>query len=275
MAQGPAMREFERAAYTAALRAGALLRAGWHERHAVDHKGGSDVDLVTAIDRAAESEIVGVLAARFPDHGIVAEESAARAARAPYRWYVDPIDGTTNFAHGYPHFAVSIALAEGDRVVLGIVHDPVRNETFSAVRGQGARCNGAPIRVSPCRALGEALLATGFPADRRQRAGVYTVFLRAALERARCVRRGGSAALDLSYVAAGRLDGFWEWKLQPWDTAAGALIVQEAGGIVTDAAAGAHVLTGDEIVASNGAIHGELVALLASAAASIPPAAPA
>jgi myo-inositol-1(or 4)-monophosphatase len=258
------MLEFERAAQAAALRAGALLRSRYHERQVVDRKS-STVDLVTAVDRAAEAEILGILTHRFPAHGIVAEESAVRAGEGRYRWYVDPLDGTTNFAHGFPHFAVSIALADGDDVVLGLVHDPVRRETFSAVRGRGATLNGARIRVSTTPVLGDALLATGFPADRRERAWAYTPFHQAALERARCVRRAGSAALDLCYVASGRLDGFWEWKLHPWDTAAGVLVVHEAGGRVTDAGGGPHVLAGDETVASNGLIHHELIEMLAHA----------
>ncbi len=184
---------------------------------------------------------------------------------APARWLIDPLDGTTNFAHGYPQFAVSIALARDEELVLGLVHDPMRAETFTAVRGEGARLNGASIAVSDTGELGRALLATGFPPDRRERAAFYLTFVRVALERAQCVRRAGSAALDLCYVACGRLDGFWEWKLHPWDIAAGRLIVEEAGGRVTDFRGGPHHLSGDETAASNGRVHSGLLEALAAA----------
>ncbi len=255
--------EFERVAHAAAARAGALLRARHRERHLVSSKS-SEVDLVTAVDREAERLILDHLLAAFPDHGVVAEESPARPGREPYTWYVDPLDGTTNFAHGYPQFAVSIALARDGELVLGLVHDPMREETFTALRGGGARLNGAPITVSETDELGRALLATGFPPDRRLRAAFYLTFVRLALERGQCVRRAGAASLDLCYVACGRLDGFWEWKLHPWDLAAGRLIVEEAGGRVTDFEGGRHRLMGDETVASNGRVHAELLTALAA-----------
>jgi myo-inositol-1(or 4)-monophosphatase len=229
----------------------------------------SDVDLVTAVDREAEGLILDVLTREFPSHGIVAEESMPKAGADPYRWYVDPLDGTMNFAHGVPHFAVSIALAHDEDLVLALVHDPIRGEMFTAVRGRGARLNGAPIRVSEATMLDAALLATGFPVDRRERASEYVPFLQKALERAQCVRRGGSAALDLCYVACGRFDGFWECKLRPWDTAAGRLIVEEAGGRVSDFSGGPHRLYGEETVASNGRIHDEMISLLADGRASL------
>ena len=257
------VREFQRVALAAARSAGALIRDRFGGTQDVSFKG--EVDLVTAVDRAAESLIVEAIRAEFPDHGIVAEESGARNERGRYRWYVDPLDGTTNFAHGYPHVAVSIALALDDVLQVGVVHDPLRGETFAAARGDGARLDDAPIRVSPTTDLGRALLATGFPYDRRRRAGFYLAFVEAALTRAQCVRRGGSAALDLCYVAAGRLDGFWEWKLQPWDTAAGRLIVEEAGGRVSDFAGAPHDLAGTETAGSNGALHEALLAMLAEA----------
>ena len=250
-------------ALAAARSAGALIRDRFGGTQDVSFKG--EVDLVTAVDRAAEGVIVDAIRGAFPDHGIVAEESGARNERGRYRWYVDPLDGTTNFAHGYPHVAVSIALALDGVLQVGVVHDPLRGETFTAIRGEGARLDEAPIRVSPTAELGRALLATGFPYDRRRRAGFYLAFVEAALTRAQCVRRAGSAALDLCYVAAGRLDGFWEWKLQPWDTAAGRLIVEEAGGRVTDFAGAPHELTGSQTAASNGTLHEALTAMLAEA----------
>ena len=244
------------------------MRARYRERQQVQHKS-SDVDLVTAVDREAEGLILDVLTREFPTHGVVAEESTPKAGADPYRWYIDPLDGTMNFAHGVPHFAVSIALAHDDDLILALVHDPIRAETFTSIRGSGSRLNGAPIRVSDVAMLDTALLATGFPVDRRERASEYVPFFEKALERGQCVRRGGSAALDLSYVGCGRFDGFWEPKLRPWDTAAGRLIVQEAGGRVSDFSGGSHRLYGEETVASNGRIHAEMIALLAEVRASL------
>jgi myo-inositol-1(or 4)-monophosphatase len=254
------VREYERVARAAAARAGALLRARYREHPEVFLKG--EVDLVTAVDREAEHLILEALTTAFPTHGIVAEESPARAGQDGHRWYVDPIDGTTNFAHGYPHFAVSIALARDEDLLLGLVYDPVREEVFSACRGEGARLNGGPIQVSEVPTLAQALLGTGFPYDRRQAPDFYLAFWRDAMLQSQGIRRSGSAALDLCYIASGRLDGFWEWKLHPWDTAAGRLIVEEAGGCVTDFSGGAHRLTGEETAASNGRLHGELLAFL-------------
>jgi myo-inositol-1(or 4)-monophosphatase len=255
------VRDFERVAHRAAARAGALLRSRYRERQEIAYK--SEVDLVTAADRDAEHLIVEAIASAFPTHGIIAEESAARPGSDPYRWYIDPLDGTTNFAHGHPHFAVSIALARDDDLVLGLVYDPVREELFTALRGEGARLNGAPIRVSDTPLLDQALLATGFPYDRRQHVAFYLAYVGAALRRAQGVRRVGAAALDLCYVACGRFDGYWEWKLKPWDVAAGRLILEEAGGRVTDFAGGPQPLSGEETAASNGRLHAELLAMLA------------
>jgi len=258
----PGVRDIERVAHDAAARAGALLRARHRDRHAVTYK--SEVDLVTAVDREAEALIVAAIRDAFPNHAVVAEESAPTAAASSpgYCWYVDPIDGTTNFAHAYPHFAVSIAVECDGEALLGVVYDPMREEVFAAARGQGARLNGQPIGVSSTTTLGRALLATGFPYDRREQAPFYLAFFEAAMRRAQGVRRGGSAALDLCWVACGRLDGFWEWKLKPWDTAAGRLIVAEAGGRASTFAGARHRLDGPETAASNGAIHDELLAML-------------
>jgi len=258
---------FERVAHAAAARAGALLRARHRERQEVSFK--SEVDLVTAVDREAERLIVETLAAAFPAHGIVAEESPPRPDRDGHRWYVDPLDGTTNFAHGYPHFAVSIALAREDELLLGLVYDPMREESFSALRGGGARLNGAPIGVSDVASLERGLLGTGFPYDRRRQPEFYLAFWHEALRRAQGVRRAGAAALDLCYVACGRLDGFWEWKLHAWDTAAGRLIVEEAGGRVTAFSGAPHRLAGEETAASNGRIHEELLGMIADVRARL------
>ena len=263
------MLPFERVAHAAAARAGALLRARCREPQEVSFKG--DIDLVTATDREAERLIVEAISEAFPEHGIVAEESAPRPGRDGHRWYVDPLDGTTNFAHGYPHFCVSIALARDDDLLLGLVYDPMREETFSALRAGGARLNGSPIGVSDTRAFGRALLGTGFPYDRRQHTEFYLAYLAEAMRRTQGVRRGGSAALDLCYVACGRLDAFWEWKLHPWDTAAGRLIVEEAGGRVTDFAGQPHRLAGQETAASNTHLHGPLLDMLAAVRRSLSP----
>jgi myo-inositol-1(or 4)-monophosphatase len=255
--------EVERVAHRAAARAGALLRSRWREHREVAFK--SEVDLVTDADRDAERVIIDTIATAYPDHGIIAEESAARPGRDEHRWYVDPLDGTTNFAHGHPQFAVSLALARGEDLVFGLVYDPIREEIFTASRGGGARLNGAPIAVSETAHLEHALLATGFPYDRRQHTAFYLAFVAAALQRTQGIRRAGSAALDLCYLACGRFDAYWEWKLKPWDLAAGRLIVEEAGGRVTDFAGGPHALSGEQTAASNGRLHDELLSMLREA----------
>ena len=256
---------FKTVAVAAAKDAGALLRERLTRPRAVQRKG--VVDLVTDADRAAEALIVGRVRAEFPDHRLIGEEGGRGAGGgAPYGWLVDPLDGTTNFAHGYPHFAVSIALERQGRVVLGVVYDPVRDELFVAERGQGATVNGAPLRVSDEDQLIRSLLATGFPYDLALRAEPKAIW-ETLLDRCQGLRRGGSAALDLTYVAAGRLDGFYERPLQPWDMAAGALLVEEAGGRVTGFAARPFDPYVREVVATNGLLHESLLAVLTSAGA--------
>lgn len=232
-------------------------------RESIQFKG--DVDLVTATDREVEAILVEELQRAFPDHAIVAEEGTAAsdaAETADYVWYVDPLDGTTNFAHGYPHFAISVALAHQRELLFGIVVNPLRRETFVAHRGGGAHLNGAPIKVSQVEELGAALLATGFPYDRREKTGFYLGFVGDFMQRAQGIRREGTASLDLCYVACGRLDGFWELKLKPWDTSAGALIVREAGGEVTDFDGGSFDPHGSQTLATNGKIHAAMVSVL-------------
>lgn len=270
----PGMREpledWLQVAREVAAEAAAAVRVAARAPRRIEHKGA--IDLVTETDRAVEALITARLAAAFPDHLIVAEEASAAgggAARPPadrYAWYVDPLDGTTNFAHGHPHFAVSLALARGAELLLGVVVDPLRDETFAARRGGGATCNDAPLRVSVVDRVGAALLGTGTPYDRRERADLYLGVIRAFMLRCHGIRRAGSAALDLCWVAAGRLDGYWEWRLGPWDMAAGALIVREAGGTVTDFAGGPHDLFGTETLASNGRLHDEMIGVLGTSA---------
>jgi myo-inositol-1(or 4)-monophosphatase len=263
------MKQRERVALQAIDEASRRLRAAWSEAKTVEHKGA--IDLVTATDRELEDMIVARLTAAFPDDAIVAEEASASGVERPpsdrWVWYLDPLDGTTNFAHSYPQFAISLALARGTEGELGIVSDPLREELFAARRGGGATLNGSPIRVSPVEHLAEALVGTGFPYDSRERAAFYVAFFEAFMKRAQGVRRVGAAALDLCAVACGRYDGFWEWKLKPWDTAAGGLIVREAGGVVTNFDGSPHDLFGIQTLASNGAIHAEMIEVLKSVSA--------
>jgi myo-inositol-1(or 4)-monophosphatase len=254
-------------AWQAANAAGELIRAQWEQPRTIDYK--SAVDLVTSVDRDAERLIVEILQRKFPGHSILAEEETQIArASDEYRWIIDPLDGTTNFAHGYPQLSVSIALEFRERIILGLTYDPLRRECFRAIKDQGATLNGAPIRVSAVTELDKALLATGFPYDRREHAHFYLGFFEAFLTRCQGVRRAGSAALDLCYVAAGRIDGYWELKLKPWDVAAGALIVAEAGGAVSNFSGGEFSIHGNETLASNGLIHTEMVSVLKSVAST-------
>jgi len=253
------------AAAAIAREAGAKLRAFFTEGVATEYKGESD--LVTVADRTSEKLIRERLAAAFPEHGIYGEEGTRDRLESEFRWYVDPLDGTTNFAHGFPQFCVSLGLEqraaglkpdEDGKLVAAVIYDPMRDELFVAERGRGALINGKPLRVSQTPELYEALVATGFP-SRKRHANPNIHFYQEFTLRSHGVRRAGSAALDLAYVAAGRLDGFWEFNLNPWDTAAGILIAEEAGGKVTDFTGGAFKLDSKEILASNGIMHDELV----------------
>ena len=250
----------ERTAVRAAYRGAEVLRARYGKLSSIEKKGPSD--LVTDADFASETEIVATIRAAFPGHAIVAEESGIRGGAAEWRWLVDPLDGTVNYAHQVPFFAVSIACVQGDEGRLGVVLNPVSGELFTARSGGGARLNGQPIRVGPETRVSESLLATGFPYDLgpgfKRLAERFLRCLRAA----RGVRRLGSAALDLCFVACGRFAGYWEDGLQPWDSAAGILLAREAGGRVTDfsnrpAGAGAR-----EVLATNGGIHLEMLTFM-------------
>ena len=253
--------KFLAAAWEAAETAGTLVRESWLKPKEIDHKGA--IDLVTSVDRASERKIVEIIRRHFPGHSILAEEETDyQGAQDEYRWIIDPLDGTTNFAHSYPQFCVSIALEYDREVLLGLVYDPLRRECFRALKGQGATLNGSPIRVSAVTELDHALLATGFPYDRRENADYYLTFFKAFLTRSQGIRRAGAAALDLCYLACGRIDGFWELKLRPWDVAAGALIVAESGGRLTEFSGNEFSIRGSETLASNGAIHDEMIAVL-------------
>ena len=249
-----------------AREAGALLMSYFHRRLKIEYKG--DADLVTAADRAAEVMIRSRIRERWPGHDVLGEEQGLSDQGSEYRWYVDPLDGTTNFAHGYPVFCVSIALehqrieqrssGKPGRRIAAVVYDPTRDEMFSAEQGRGAQLNGELIQVSKTAALKESLLATGFPSHKRHKnPNIY--FYHQITLHSHGVRRAGSAALDLCNVACGRFDGFWEFNLNPWDTAAGVLIVEEAGGKVTRFDGSAFEIDSRETLASNGLIHDALV----------------
>jgi myo-inositol-1(or 4)-monophosphatase len=244
-------RELE-AALSAAKEAGEVLRKGFGWQHSIRYKG--EVDLVTEVDEQAEQVIQETLLGDFPSYGMLAEEGGWLPGEENARWIVDPLDGTTNYAHGLPIFAVSIALERAGEVVLGLVHDPMREETYVAERGGGATLNDEPIRVSDTDESNQALIATGFPYDRDRMPEALDLFGRFAVL-TRGMRRLGSTALDLCYVASGRLDGYYERGIWAWDIAAGSLILEEAGGKVTDYRGRELDLEGREIVASNGALH--------------------
>jgi len=252
--------------------AGALLRERFGHVQRVTFKG--EVNPVTEADTEAEALILARLREAFPDHRILAEEGGGDEWREPGPpiWLVDPLDGTNNFAHGFPHIAVSLALVDGGSPVVGVIYDPLRDETFAARAGGGATLNGEPVRVSQVRRLADAFLATGFPYDRRTAPDNNVARLDHFLRRSQGVRRAGTASLDLAYVACGRFDGFWEIRLKPWDVAAGVLLVREAGGRATDFAGTPDCLSGEEIVASNGLIHEEMLRVIREGAdAPLPP----
>src|SRR5947207_6111937 len=238
-----------------ARQAGSLLLS-YFGKVAVEYKG--DVDLVTEADRRSEELIVGSIRKQWPHHDLIGEEGSRTETGSDFRWYVDPLDGTTNFAHGYPVFCVSIALEYKAERVAGVVYDPTRDEMFAAEKGSGSRLNGRPIRVSPIQRLAESLVATGFPSHKRHKNPNIHFYHQITL-RSHGVRRAGSAALDLCYTAAGRYDAFWEFNLNSWDTAAGVLLVQEAGGKVTDFSGGAFDISSREVLASNNLVHDEVL----------------
>jgi myo-inositol-1(or 4)-monophosphatase len=257
------MPDFRTVAVAAAQQAGKIIAEACGAEYRVDYKHGAITNMVTDVDRRAEQAIVGILSAAFPDHRILAEEGGkGRGEDSPYRWIVDPLDGTTNFTHGFPAFCVSIGLEVEGRIVLGVVYDPIRRELFEAEASKGAFLNGQRIQVSKVPSLNKALLVTGFSYDRESRQRNLEHFERFVLA-SQGLRRTGSAALDLSYVAAGRVDGFWELRLSPWDVAAGSLIVTEAGGRITDFAGNPFKGDGAETLATNGLIHQEMVEVLA------------
>jgi myo-inositol-1(or 4)-monophosphatase len=257
------MKDILSVASEAALMAGGILRDNIHGMREITLKG--DINLVTEMDMRSEQAVVETLLASFPGHGIIAEEGTRVLNGSGFTWIIDPLDGTTNYAHGYPCFSVSIALEQEDEIVLGVVYDPMREELFTAQKEKGAFLNGKPIKVSGIDTLIKSLLATGFPYDRKLSEKNNLDHFHDLLMASQEVRRDGSAALDLCSVASGRFDGFWELKLKPWDVAAGSLIVREAGGRISDFSGKKFSIHDDEVLASNGKIHGLMVEILCKA----------
>ena len=245
----PAMSEIAR-------EAGLLLMEYFHQHVAIEYKG--EADLVTVADRSSEKLIRERIRSQFPAHDVLGEEEGLIDTGSDYRWYVDPLDGTTNFAHGFPVFCVSMALEYRGKRIAGVVYDPTRDEIFTSEQGSGAYLNQQRIHVSKTTTLAECLVATGFPSHKRHK-NPNIFFYHQITLRTHGVRRAGSAALDLCYVAAGRLDGFWEFNLNPWDTAAGALMVEEAGGRVTRFDGAPFEINSRETLASNGIVHPALM----------------
>ncbi len=242
-------------AIATARQAGSILRnnLGLYGAHKAEDK--SPFDYVTEIDRTCEQLIINSILDHFPDHEILSEESGRNDNTNDLCWIVDPLDGTTNFIHGNPHIAISIALQQAGQIILGVVYDPFRDEMYYAERGKGAYCNNQRIQVSPLNQLNHCLIATGFPFRCKELLDEYWKVLSAIFLAVSGIRRTGSAALDLAYVACGRFDGFWELRLSPWDIAAGALLIEEAGGKISDfEGQDKHIWVGD-VVASNGMIH--------------------
>jgi myo-inositol-1(or 4)-monophosphatase len=261
------MPDFLKTAEQLARAAGAILREGWayseaHDHTAITYEHKGVVDLVTEYDRRSEKLILDGLRQAFPDHAFNAEEQGRSAQRADYEWLVDPLDGTTNFAHAFPVFAVSIGLVQRGQPLAGVVYDPLRDELFAAEAGQGATLNGRRLRVSAVTDLGRSLLATGFAYDVRTNPNNNFDQFRQFHLRAQAVRRAGAAALDCAYVAAGRLDGYWDRGIKPWDVGAGGLLVREAGGRVTTPEGDENYLGAPVVVTSNGQLHEQMLRVL-------------
>ncbi|WP_248343095.1 inositol monophosphatase family protein [Anaeromyxobacter paludicola] len=258
--------ELREACAEAARRGGAVLRERFGQRRTIEYKGG--IDLVTDADKASEEALLSFLRARFPDADVLAEESGASGGgHGRLRFIVDPLDGTTNYAHGLPVFACNVGVVDEHGIAAGATYDPLRDELFTAARGEGATLNGEPLRVSGAAELRRALLCTGFPYDIHEHYDLPLRLFGAFMVKARAVRRLGSAALDLAYVAAGRLDGFWEMKLKPWDIAPGILMVREAGGLVNDLDGGEGMLRTGDVVAATPALQELLLETIAEVTA--------
>jgi myo-inositol-1(or 4)-monophosphatase len=248
-------------AHEAVLEAGKILRRGFRQKKVYQKKG--TIDLVTEWDLKSQETIVSRLRSKFPSHDYLVEEAGIERKPSVFCWVLDPLDGTTNFVHGFPFYCISLALMKKEELLLGIVHNPEMKETYWALRGQGAFCNGKPLQVSSVKVISQSLLATGFPYNILSTYAPIINRFQKVITRAQGVRRPGSAALDLCWVARGIFDGFWEQNLKPWDTAAGALIVEEAGGQVSDFTGRPYHIFKEQILATNSRIHHPLVRLLA------------
>ncbi|HCU25638.1 MAG TPA: inositol monophosphatase [Deltaproteobacteria bacterium] len=254
------MSEFIESAAQACRLAGELQREGLKRARHIEYKG--SINLVTDVDRASEQAIVDLLQGKYPQHDILAEEGSGRRKDSEYKWIIDPLDGTTNYAHGYLLFCISIALEYRGEIIGAAVYEPNRDEMFLAEKGSGASLNGEKIRVSQVEDLNRALLVTGFAYNVRETSNNNLNHFENFLMKAQAIRRDGVAAIDLCYVAAGRYDGFWELNLFPWDVAAGALMIQEAGGLVSDFRGGAFDVYAKEMLASNGRLHNSMIETL-------------
>jgi len=246
-------------AVRAARRAGDMIARSFDDRDNVNVQEKKDRDFVTDVDRKAESMIIRDIQQHYPDHGIVGEESERLNPNASVQWYIDPLDGTTNFVHGLPHFAVSIAAWRNGKPLLAVIHDPMRNETFEAKNGNGAFLNRRRLRVADQKNISRTLFASGLPPYQRDHLDTFQKRMSVCMQECDGYRRGGSAALDLAYVAAGRLDGYWEAGLKPWDIAAGVLLVQEAGGMVTDIEGRTVDLEKGDVLATNSELQHDFI----------------
>ena len=249
-------------AVKAVRRAASIINRAATQLDLVTVQTKSHNDFVTEVDRAAEAAIIGVLRETYPDHAILAEESGLSGGESEYCWIIDPLDGTTNFIHDFPQYAISVALARNNVVEHGVVYDPVRNELFTASKGSGAFLNDRRIRVSKRTRLSESLIGTGFPFSQNEHLEAYINTFRELATHTAGMRRPGAAALDLAWLAAGRVDGFWEFGLQPWDVAAGALLVQEAGGLISDFAGESNYLESGRCIAGTPKIFGQLLPIV-------------
>jgi myo-inositol-1(or 4)-monophosphatase len=250
-------------AVRAARRAGSIINRASLDRTQLDVRAKRANDFVTQVDRAAEGAIIDIVRQAYPDHAFLAEESGdIPGAKTEYCWIIDPLDGTTNFIHGFPQYCVSVAVQHRGATVHGVIYDPTRNELFTASKGSGAFLDDRRIRVGKCAQLGDALVGTGFPFKELSRIDAYVRQMKAVMQGSAGIRRAGAAALDLAYVAAGRLDAFWEMGLAPWDMAAGALMIQEAGGLVGDLAGEAGYLASGDIAAATPKVFPQLLAAL-------------
>lgn len=255
----------QKALFEALLQAGDIIRRGYRRPFKTRFKG-SPINLVTSVDQAADRRIRKTLLKHFPTHDMLTEESTATMKGSRYKWIVDPMDGTTNFAHHFPQVGVSIGLEADGNVILGGVYDPFRDELFWAARGRGAFLKTGRsqkrLKVSSVPSLQASLLLTGFPYDRRERIDLYLSYVKAFMARIQGIRRAGAAALDLCWVACGRVDGYWEWRLKPWDVAAGKIIVEEAGGRLSDFSGNRFSVYGEQTLATNGKVHAEMLRVM-------------